>query len=250
MASSSIEWTDKTWNPITGCTKISDGCKHCYAEVMAKRLQGMGKPKYINGFSVTLHNDALNEPLQWSNPCMIFVCSMSDLFHSDVPFDFIDKVFGVIRNTPQHNYQILTKRAERMAEYFASRTIPGNVWIGVTDENPKAKNRIDYIRNLKAYVRLISCEHLLEDMGELELSGINWIIVGGERGVQAGHMKEAWALNVQGHAGRRNIPFFFKQWGTWSVDGIKGNKKINGKLLQGKIVQNMPNAKKHEAITK
>ena len=249
MASSSIEWTDKTWNPITGCTKISDGCKHCYAEVMAKRLQGMGKPKYINGFSVTLHNDALNEPLQWSNPCMIFVCSMSDLFHSDVPFDFIDKVFGVIRNTPQHNYQILTKRAERMAEYFASRTIPGNVWIGVTVENPKAKNRIDYIRNLKASVRFISCEPLLEDLGELDLSGINWIIVGGESGVQARPMKEEWVLNIKRQADKNNIPFFFKQWGTWSVDGIKGNKKINGKLLQGKIVQNMPNAKKHEAIT-
>lgn len=240
MAFSSIEWTDKTWNPVTGCTKISEGCKHCYAEVMAKRLQGMGKPKYINGFSITLHHDALNEPLQWSNPCMIFVCSMSDLFHSDVPFDFIDKVFGVIRNTPQHNYQILTKRAERMAEYFETRIIPQNAWIGVTVECAKTRNRIDYIRNLNASVRFISCEPLLEDLGELNLSGINWIIAGGESGVQARPMKEEWVLNIKQQADKNNIPFFFKQWGTWGADGVKRNKKINGKLLQGKIVQEMP----------
>ena len=240
MAFSSIEWTDKTWNPVTGCTKISEGCKHCYAEVMAKRLQGMGKPKYINGFSITLHHDALNEPLQWSNPCMIFVCSMSDLFHSDVPFDFIDKVFSVIKNTPQHNYQILTKRAERMAEYFETRIIPQNAWIGVTVECAKTRNRIDYIRNLNASVRFISCEPLLEDLGELNLYGINWIIAGGESGVQARPMKEEWVLNIKQQADKNNIPFFFKQWGTWGADGVKRNKKINGKLLQGKIVQEMP----------
>ncbi len=244
MASSSIEWTDKTWNPITGCTKISEGCKHCYAEVMAKRLQGMGKPKYINGFSVTPHPDALNEPLYWSNSCMIFVCSMSDIFHQDVPFDFIDKVFDVIRNTPQHNYQILTKRAERMAEYFSTRIIPRNVWIGVTVEAAKTKNRIDYIRNLKATVRFISCEPLLEDLGELNLNGINWIIVGGESGVQARPMKEEWFLNIKRQAEVNHIPFFFKQWGTWSADGVKSNKKVNGKLLQGLVIQNMPTIKK------
>ena len=240
MRTTKIEWTERTWNPVTGCTKISARCGHCYAGAMARRLYAMGNPKYHNGFQSTIHPEDLIEPMRWKKPSTIFVCSMSDLFHSDVPFDFIDKVFGVIRNTPQHNYQILTKRAERMAEYFASRTIPGNVWIGVTVENPKAKNRINYIRNLKASVRFISCEPLLEDLGELDLSGINWIIVGGESGVQARPMKEEWVLNIKRQADKNNIPFFFKQWGTWSVDGIKGNKKINGKLLQGKIVQNMP----------
>ena len=204
----------------------------------------MGNPKYHNGFQSTIHPEDLIGPMRWKKPSTIFVCSMSDLFHSDVPFDFIDKVLGVIRNTPQHNYQILTKRAERMTEYFASRVIPSNVWIGVTVENLKVKSRIDYIRNLKASVRFISCEPLLEDLGELDLTGINWIIVGGESGVQARPMKGEWVLNIKQQADKNNIPFFFKQWGTWSVDGIKGNKKINGKLLQGKIVQNMPNARK------
>ena len=250
MRTTKIEWTERTWNPVTGCTKISAGCEHCYAETMARRLYAMGNPKYHNGFQSTIHPEDLIEPMRWKKPSTIFVCSMSDLFHSDVPFDFIDKVFGVIKNTPQHNYQILTKRAERMAEYFASRIIPGNVWIGVTVENPKAKNRIDYIRNLKASVRFISCEPLLEDLGELDLSGINWIIVGGESGVQARPMKEAWVLSIKRQADKNNIPFFFKQWGTWSVDGIKRNKKINGKLLQGIIVQNMPNTRKYETITK
>ena len=165
---------------------------------------------------------------------------MSDLFHNDVPFEFIDKVLTIIRHTPQHNYQILTKRAGRMAEYFTTRSIPCNVWIGVTVENTKEKSRIDYIRNLPAAVRFISCEPLLEDLGELNLTGINWIIVGGESGVQARPMKEEWVLNIKRQADHNNIPFFFKQWGTWNVNGIKGNKKINGKLLQGKIIQNMP----------
>lgn len=240
MRTTKIEWTERTWNPVTGCTKISAGCEHCYAETMARRLYAMGNPKYHNGFQSTIHPEDLIEPMRWKKPSTIFVCSMSDLFHSDVPFDFIDKVFGVIRNTPQHNYQILTKRAERMAEYFASRIIPSNVWIGVTVENPKAKNRIDYIRNLKASVRFISCEPLLEDLGELDLSGINWIIVGGESGVQARPMKEEWVLNIKRQADKNNIPFFFKQWGTWGVDGVRRNKKANGKLLQGIIIQEMP----------
>lgn len=240
MASSSIEWTDKTWNPITGCTKISEGCKHCYAEVMAKRLQGMKKPKYQNGFSITLHPNALNEPLGWTNPCMIFVCSMSDLFHNNIPFDFIDQILNIIKKTPQHNYQILTKRAKRMAEYFATRVVPNNVWIGVTVENSKVKDRIDYIRNINASIRFISCEPLIDDLGELDLKGINWIIVGGESGMQARPMKEEWVLNIKRQADDNNIPFFFKQWGTWGVDGIKRNKKINGNLLQGNIVQDMP----------
>ena len=244
MATTSIEWTDKTWNPVTGCTKISAGCEHCYAAVLTKRLHGMRKPKYANGFNVTIHPNALNEPLAWKNPSMIFVCSMSDLFHKNVPFEFIDQVLNVIKNTPQHNYQILTKRADRMAEYFSSRNIPPNAWLGVTVEIARTKSRIDFIRNLHAPIRFISCEPLLEDLGELDLIGINWVIVGGESGVQARPMKEEWVLNIKKQADTLHIPFFFKQWGTWSVDGIKGNKKTNGKLLQGVVVQNMPTIKK------
>lgn len=244
MRTTKIEWTERTWNPVTGCTKISAGCEHCYAETMSRRLCAMGNSKYTNGFQSTMHPEDLIEPMRWKKPSTIFVCSMSDLFHPDVPFDFIDKVFGVIRNTPQHNYQILTKRAERMAEYFSTRIIPRNAWIGVTVEAVKTKNRIDYIRNLKAPVRFISCEPLLEDLGELNLNGINWIIVGGESGVQARPMKEEWVLNIKRQAEVNHIPFFFKQWGTWSSDGVKSNKKINGKLLQGMVIQNMPTIKK------
>lgn len=244
MATTSIEWTDKTWNPITGCTKISAGCEHCYAAVMARRLKGMNKPKYANGFNVTFHVDALMEPTFWSNSCVIFVCSMSDLFHKDVPFEFIDKVIDVIKITPRHNYQILTKRADRMAEYFASREIPKNVWVGVTVESQATIFRLDHLRNLKATVKFISCEPLLEDLGELNLTGIDWIIVGGESGTQARPMKEEWILNIKEQADVKHIPFFFKQWGTWGADGIKRNKKSNGKLLQGQVVQNMPIVKR------
>ncbi|WP_298073585.1 phage Gp37/Gp68 family protein [uncultured Bacteroides sp.] len=240
MATTSIEWTDKTWNPVTGCTKISMGCEHCYAAVMARRLKGMNKPKYANGFNVATHSDVLREPMLWKNPCVIFVCSMSDLFHKDVPFDFIDKVMQVIKETPRHNYQILTKRAERLAEYFASRQIPKNVWVGVTVELQATKFRLDCLRDLKAHVKFISCEPLLEDLGELDLTGIDWIIVGGESGTQARPMKEEWVLNIKKQADAKHIPFFFKQWGTWGVDGVRRNKKENGKLLRGEVVQCMP----------
>ena len=240
MRTTKIEWTERTWNPVTGCTKQSEGCAHCYAEVMSRRLCAMGNPKYANGFKSTIHHEALKEPFNWEKPSTIFVCSMSDLFHKDVPFEFIDKVFSVIKDTPQHNYQILTKRAERMAEYFETRKIPHNVWIGVTVENEDTKSRIDDIRCLDATVKFLSCEPLLGDLGELNLEGVNWIIVGGESGSQARPMKEEWVLNIKRQADANNIPFFFKQWGTWSKDGVKGNKKINGKLLEGVIVQNMP----------
>ena len=240
MRTTKIEWTERTWNPVTGCTKQSEGCAHCYAEVMSRRLCAMGNPKYANGFKSTTHLEALKEPFNWKKPSTIFVCSMSDLFHKDVPFEFIDKVFRVIEETPQHNYQILTKRAERMAEYFETRNIPHNAWIGVTVENRETKSRIDHIRHLDATVKFLSCEPLLGDLEELNLDGINWIIVGGESGSQARPMKEEWVLNIKRQADANNIPFFFKQWGTWSKDGVKGNKKINGKLLEGVIVQNMP----------
>ena len=183
MKTTKIEWTDSTWNPITGCTKISPGCAHCYAEVMTRRLKAMGQEKYANGFDVTLHEECLEEPLRWKRPHTIFVCSMSDLFHNEVPFEFIDKVMSTIIRTPQHRYQLLTKRAERMAEYFLTHDIPENVWLGVTVEAQSSKSRIDCLRVLNASKRFLSCEPLIEDLGELDLRNIDWVIVGGESGV-------------------------------------------------------------------
>lgn len=240
MASTSIEWTDKTWNPVTGCTKISLGCTNCYAEVMARRLKGMGQRKYINGFSLTIHEEDLEEPLKWEKPQNIFVCSMSDLFHENVPFSFIDKVMKIIQLTPWHKYQLLTKRAERMSEYFQSRDVPKNVWLGVTVEAQTYKNRIDFLRILKAPIRFLSCEPLIEDLGKLNLKNIDWVIVGGESGVRARPMKEEWLLSIKEQAEKQNCAFFFKQWGTWGNDGVKRNKHINGKLINGKVYQTIP----------
>ncbi len=240
MAETKIEWTDKTWNPITGCTKKSEGCAHCYAEVMARRLKAMGQLKYQNEFKLTLHPEDLDEPKKWQKPHNIFVCSMGDLFHEEVPFDFVDKVMAIVRETPQHRYQILTKRAERMEDYFNMHEIPANVWLGVTVEVQRTLYRIDHLRHLPASVRFLSCEPLLEDLGEMNLDGIDWIIVGGESGFQARPMRESWVLNIKHQAEQANIAFFFKQWGTWSRDGVKRNKHVNGKLLEGNIVQQMP----------
>lgn len=240
MRTTKIEWTDKTWNPITGCSKKSTGCLHCYAEVMARRLKAMGQEKYVNGFAVTLHERCLKEPLTWRGNHNIFVCSMSDIFHEDVPFDFVDKMFNIIKSTPQHRYQILTKRAERMAAYFETRSVPNNVWLGVTVESQSSRFRIDYLRNLPASVKFLSCEPLVEDLGGLDLTGIDWVIVGGESGPQARPMKEEWALNIMKQVEAQGARFFFKQWGTWGADGIKRNKHANGKLLKGEIIQEMP----------
>lgn len=240
MKTTKIEWTDKTWNPITGCTKHSAGCVHCYAETMSRRLKAMGLEKYRNGFQVTLHEATLMEPFQWEKAHNIFVCSMSDLFHENVPFEFIDKVMDIISKTSQHRYQILTKRAERMEAYFEQHVIPHNVWLGVTVENQNAKYRIEHLRHLKAEVRFLSCEPLLEDLGILDLSHINWVIVGGESGTSARPMKEDWVINIKNQVEQQGASFFFKQWGTWGSDGIKRNKHANGKLLKGEIIQNMP----------
>lgn len=241
MSTSKIEWTDASWNPITGCTKISSGCQYCYAEVMARRLCAMGVQKYKNGFKVSVHPDCLEEPLAWKKPKTIFVCSMSDLFHKDVPFEFVDKVFSIMKRTPQHRYQVLTKRADRMAEYFISRPVPDNVWLGVTVDVQSSKTRIDLLRNIKdAPIRFLSCEPLLEDLGALNLDGIDWIIVGGESGRMARPMKECWVLNIKDQVESAKKAFFFKQWGTWGSDGIKRNKHKNGKSLQGAVIQKMP----------
>ncbi len=241
MGSSKIEWTDATWNPVTGCTKISTGCQHCYAEVMSRRLCAMGVDKYKEGFKVSIHEDALGEPYKLKRPHTIFVCSMSDIFHKDVPYRFIDKVIRVIESTPLHRYQILTKRADRMFDYFSTHRVPENVWLGVTVECKASIPRMDYLRRIKeASVRFLSCEPLVEDLGELNLDSIDWIIVGGESGNQARPMKEEWALSIQQQVNKAGKAFFFKQWGTWGSDGVKRNKHVNGKKLAGKICQAVP----------
>lgn len=243
MRTTKIEWTDKTWNPITGCTKISAGCEHCYAEVMAKRLKAMGQKKYNNGFSLTFHNETLKEPLAWKTSHTIFVCSMSDLFHEDVPEEFINKVIEIIKQTPWHKYQILTKRAKRMYEYFSQHIIPTNTWLGVTVDVKSSLKRIDYLRHLPAPIKFLSCEPLLEDLEDINLTGIDWVIVGGESGPKARPMKQEWVAKIKQQTENQDVAFFFKQWGTWGSDGIKRNKKANGKLINGKIYQTMPNSK-------
>jgi len=240
MKTTKIEWTDKTWNPITGCTKVSAGCANCYAETMAIRLQAMRQEKYINGFILSTHENALNEPFSWKKPHNIFVCSMSDLFHEKVSDEFIDKVMDVINATPHHNYQILTKRAQRMNSYFSKNPIPLNAWLGVTVDVSSSKNRIDFLRTLSAPIKFLSCEPLLEDLGVLDLSNIDWVIVGGESGNKARPMKEEWVTRIKNQVEAQGAAFFFKQWGTWGSDGIKRNKKANGKLINGKIFQSMP----------
>ena len=200
----------------------------------------MGMEKYANGFDVTLHEECLGEPLAWKQPHTIFVCSMSDLFHKDVPFEFVDKVMNTIRLTPQHRYQLLTKRAERMAEYFLTHDVPENVWLGVTVEAQSSKSRIDCLRVLDAPIRFLSCEPLIEGLGELDLSNINWVIVGGESGLHARPMKREWIDSIWEQAEAQGCVFFFKQWGTWGSDGIKRSKHKNGKLIDGKVYQAMP----------
>ena len=236
-----IEWTEMTWNPTAGCTKISAGCKNCYAEVMAIRLQAIGVVGYENGFQFSIVPHRLNEPLKRKKPTVYFVNSMSDLFHKDMPEDYLNKIFEVIRQTPQHTYQILTKRADKMSMYFSNHKIPKNVWLGVTVENKKeGLPRIDQLRQLKATVLFLSIEPLLENLGKINLKNINWVIVGGESGNKARAMKEEWVLNIKKQCENNNIAFFFKQWGTWGSDKIKRSKKLNGKKLNGKIWQEYP----------
>lgn len=238
---STIEWTEQTWNPVTGCTKVSPGCKHCYAETMARRLEAMRVRGYENGFGLTLLPERLNEPLRRRKPTIYFVNSMSDLFHEEVPDDFIRQAFEVIKQTPQHTYQILTKRAGRLSKFFQSYEAPKNAWIGVSVENRKdGLPRIDELRNIPAHIRFLSVEPLLEDLGKINLHGIHWAIVGGESGPKARPMKQEWAINVQRQCGRQNVAFFFKQWGGWGADGKKRAKKQNGRLLMGKTWDEMP----------
>jgi protein gp37 len=211
---------------------------------MAFRLKAMGAKGYENGFSFTMLPERLNQPLTIKKPTKFFVNSMSDLFHEKISFDFLDQIFETIKKTPQHSYQILTKREDKLRRYFKTRTVPDNVWLGVTVEYEKTKNRIDALRNINAPIRFISIEPLIGDVGSLDLSGIHWVIVGGESGVNARPMNPEWVLNVQKQCMKQKVAFFFKQWGTWGEDGIKRNKKLNGSLLKGKKYKEEPEIKK------
>lgn len=238
---SKIEWTDHTWNPVTGCTKISPGCKHCYAETLAKRLQRMGVNGYENGFGITLLPDRLDTPRKRKKPTIWFVNSMSDLFHPKIPFEFIDKVFATIEATPQHRYQILTKRPERMEMYFAKRNAPPNAWLGTSVEDRKyGVPRISVLQRIKTNVRFLSVEPLLEDVGTLNLAGISWVIVGGESGPRARPMKPEWARSVRDQCEAAGVSFFFKQWGSHGDDGVRRVKRANGRELDGNTYNHMP----------
>jgi protein gp37 len=234
MKYSKIEWTEATWNPSTGCDKVSSGCKFCYAETMAKRLQAMGASGYENGFKFLIRPERLSIPLNIKKPTKFFVNSMSDLFHEEMPDSFLDEVFNVIRQTPYHTYQILTKREKNLERYFRNNQVPDNVWLGVTVENAKRKNRIDILRKIEAKIRFLSIEPLLEDLGDVDFSNIHWVIVGGESGPSARPMKKEWAEAIQKQCKKQKVSFFFKQWGTWGADGLRRSKKANGRILLGK----------------
>ena len=236
-----IEWTEETWNPVTGCSKVSAGCANCYAEKMAHRLKAMGAAGYDNGFELTLLPERLQQPFRKKKPTRFFVNSMSDLFHEDVPDKFLDDVFAVMRQTPQHTYQILTKRAYRLPQYFGSQKLPSNIWLGVTVEDQASGiPRIDHLRNVDAAIRFLSVEPLLEDLGKFDLTDIHWVIVGGESGPQARPMNQDWVLSIKEQCEKSGSAFFFKQWGTWGIDRVKRNKKANGRLLLGQTWNGYP----------
>lgn len=230
---SSIEWTESTWNPVTGCTKTSPGCKNCYAERMARRLLAMGQPNYVNGFKPTVHEHVLGLPLKWKKPQTIFVNSMSDLFHKEVKEDFIQKVFDVMNQAPWHTFQVLTKRAERLAAISDRLPWGKNIWMGVSVESTDYKFRIDFLRKTKAQVKFISFEPLIDSVGRVNLRGIDWAIVGGESGPMARYLSPQWVADLRDQCLAQRVPFFFKQWG-----GV--NKKKTGRLLDGRTWDEMP----------
>lgn len=230
---SSIEWTQSTWNPVTGCTKISPGCDHCYAERMAIRLQAMGQNNYAKGFEIATHESALELPLNWKKPQTIFVNSMSDLFHREVPLSFVQKVYEIMKRAYWHRFQILTKRSKRLFDLHASLPWPENVWMGVSVEQEQYKFRIDHLRNISAHVKFLSLEPLLGPLPNLDLKGIDWVIVGGESGPGARPMDPSWVTDIRDQCIRSDVPFFFKQWG-----GVR--KKIAGRTLQNRTWNEMP----------
>lgn len=231
--SSKIEWTESTWNPVTGCSKVSPGCANCYAEAMAKRLKAMGNPSYFNGFEVTCHERMLDLPLRWTKPRVIFVNSMSDLFHEEVPVEFIERVFSTMRKAGQHTFQVLTKHSERLVELAGDIDWPGNVWMGVSIENSDYLYRLNHLRGVNAAVKFVSFEPLIAQLGDIDLSGIDWVVVGGESGPKSRDIKEEWVLEIKTQCEEASVPFFFKQWGGT-------NKKKAGRLLLGRTWDEMP----------
>lgn len=233
MAQTRIEWTELTWNPTTGCNKVSQGCKFCYAEVMARRLKAMGLDKYRNGFELTLHEDALKIPYTWKQPKIVFVNSMSDLFHKDIPPEFIQRVFKVMNDNPQHVFQVLTKRADMLLKYHKELEWTHNIWMGVSVEDAKSLSRINLLRRTRAKVKFLSCEPLIGPLTDLNLKKINWVIVGGESGRRPRPMKPEWVFEIHNKCIEENVPFFFKQWGGT-------NKKKTGRVLRGRTYSEMP----------
>ncbi|MCW3101696.1 MAG: phage Gp37/Gp68 family protein [Bacteroidetes bacterium] len=233
MAQSSIEWTEMTWNPTTGCNKLTAGCKFCYAEVMSKRLKAMRQKKYANGFKLTVHPATLKIPYTWKKPQLVFVNSMSDLFHKDVPLEYIQQVFKVMNETPQHTYQVLTKRADLLLEYNKHLTWTPNIWMGVSVENEKVVDRIAFLRRTKAMTKFLSLEPLLGPLPNLNLKKIDWVIVGGESGPGARPMKKEWVIDLRNQCEEAGTAFFFKQWG-----GVR--KSTTGRTLEGKTYDAMP----------
>jgi protein gp37 len=234
---SAIEWTEATWNPTTGCDRTSPGCKNCYAATLAKRLRAMGQPKYQNdgdprtsgpGFRLTLHPDTLDIPYGWRSPRVIFVNSMSDLFHPDVPLDFIRRVFAVVEETPHHTYQVLTKRSKRLAQLADALTWPSNLWMGVSVESTHYSFRIDHLREVGAAVRFVSAEPLLGSLTGLDLAGIHWLIAGGESGANARPIERAWVRDLRDQCHAMDVAFFFKQWGGRSPKA--GGRRLDGRL--------------------
>lgn len=232
-AESSIEWTNATWNPVTGCTPISAGCKNCYAKRMAKRLEAMENPRYRNGFALTMHDDLVDLPKRWRASKRIFVNSMSDLFHVDVSLDFIQRVFRTMEECPQHVFQILTKRSDRLRELAPELNWPSNVWMGVSVEDSRVLHRIDDLRGVPAAVRFLSCEPLIGSLATMDLEGIHWVIVGGESGPGARPMKPEWVREIFRLCRLSDVPFFFKQWG-----GVR--KDLFGRKLGGRFYDEMP----------
>lgn len=232
---SGIEWTGYTWNPVTGCDKVSPGCKNCYADRMAKRLKAMDVEKYRSGFELAIHNDIVEEPLTWKKSRLVFVNSMSDLFHEEIPFHFIQRVFDVMRRADRHTFQILTKRSERLEELSSLLDWPSNVWMGVSVENDSYVYRVDHLKKTAAKIKFLSLEPLLGPLPSLYIQGIDWIIVGGESGPKARPIEEEWVVSIRDQCVKHGVPFFFKQWGG-------KRKKTNGRLLQGQTWSEMPTA--------
>lgn len=233
MAQSSIEWTEMTWNPTTGCSKISAGCKFCYAEIMSRRLHAMGIDKYKNNFKLTIHPDSLDIPYTWKKPKIVFVNSMSDLFHKDVSLNYIKKVFKVMNDNPQHTFQVLTKRSDILLKYHSQLTWTPNIWMGVSVENEKVLHRIDNLRQTNAFIKFLSLEPLIGPLPKLNLERIHWVIVGGESGPGARPMKKEWIVDIKKQCKTDRVAFFFKQWG-----GIR--KKKAGRELDGRTYDQMP----------